>query len=66
MTTTTPTPIDLLIEARWVVPVEPHGVVLDDHAVAVDGGIIRRAADRRGARALRAARDASSRPMSTR
>ncbi len=31
------TPIDLLIEPRWLVPVEPHGVVLEDHAVAVDG-----------------------------
>ncbi|TAL74634.1 MAG: TRZ/ATZ family hydrolase [Rhodanobacter sp.] len=29
--------IDLLIEARWVLPIEPSGVVLDDHAVAVDG-----------------------------
>ena len=29
--------IDLLIEARWVIPVEPHGVVLDHHAVAIDG-----------------------------
>lgn len=27
--------VDLLIEARWVVPVEPAGVVLDHHAVAV-------------------------------
>lgn len=26
-----------LISARWVVPVEPAGVVLDDHAVLVDG-----------------------------
>ena len=34
------TPIDLLIEPRWLVPVEPHGVVLEDHAVAVDGGLI--------------------------
>ncbi|MGB0135042.1 TRZ/ATZ family hydrolase [Dokdonella sp.] len=32
--------VDLLIEARWVVPVEPHGVVLDAHAVVVDGGCI--------------------------
>lgn len=32
---------DLLIEAGWVVPVEPKGVVLEDHAVAVlDGKII--------------------------
>ncbi|WP_369927779.1 TRZ/ATZ family hydrolase [Xanthomonas sp. NCPPB 2632] len=35
-----PIEIDLLIEARWVVPVEPHAVVLDDHAVAVHGGEI--------------------------
>jgi 5-methylthioadenosine/S-adenosylhomocysteine deaminase len=34
------TPIDLLIEARWVVPIEPYGVVLEDHAVAIDGGVI--------------------------
>ena len=31
---------DLLIEAGFVVPVEPHGVVLQDHAVAVSGGAI--------------------------
>ncbi|MEO8810463.1 MAG: TRZ/ATZ family hydrolase [Rhodanobacter sp.] len=30
-------PVDLIIEARWVVPVEPHAVVLEDHAVVVDG-----------------------------
>ena len=30
-------PIDLLIEARWLVPVEPHGIVLENHAVAIDG-----------------------------
>ncbi len=41
MDATPPQPVDLLIEARWVVPVEPHGVVLDDHAVAVrDGRIV--------------------------
>lgn len=28
-------PVDLMIEARWVVPVEPHAVVLEDHAVVV-------------------------------
>ena len=32
--------IDLLIEARWTLPVEPAGVVLEDHAVAVSGGRI--------------------------
>lgn len=30
--------VDLLVEAGWVVPVEPHGVVLAGHAVAVRGG----------------------------
>jgi 5-methylthioadenosine/S-adenosylhomocysteine deaminase len=33
-------PVDTLIEARWVVPVEPAGVVLDEHAVAVKDGVI--------------------------
>ena len=33
-------PIDLLIEPRWLIPVEPHGVVLEDHAVAVSAGNI--------------------------
>jgi 5-methylthioadenosine/S-adenosylhomocysteine deaminase len=32
--------VDTLIEARWVVPIRPLGVVLEDHAVAVDGGRI--------------------------
>ena len=32
--------IDLILEASWVVPVEPHGRVLTDHAVAIDGGRI--------------------------
>ena len=31
---------DLLIEAGWVVPVEPHGVVLEDHAAAIRNGVI--------------------------
>ena len=35
-----PIPCDLLIEAGWVVPVEPHGVVLAEHAVAVRDGAI--------------------------
>ena len=30
-----PQPVDLIIEARWVVPVEPHAVVLENHAVVV-------------------------------
>lgn len=32
--------IDMLLAARWIVPVEPAGAVLRDHAVAIDGGII--------------------------
>ena len=40
MTDLLPQPCDLLIEAGWVVPVEPHGAVLADHAVAVADGRI--------------------------
>ena len=32
--------VDTLIEARWVVPVAPKGVVLNVHAVAIDAGAI--------------------------
>jgi 5-methylthioadenosine/S-adenosylhomocysteine deaminase len=35
-----PQPADLAIEARWVVPVEPDGVVLENHAVVVTGARI--------------------------
>ena len=34
------TTIDLLIEARWIIPVEPPGAVLENHAVAIDKGRI--------------------------
>jgi 5-methylthioadenosine/S-adenosylhomocysteine deaminase len=40
MTQTAPESCDLLIEAGFVVPVEPHGVVLENHAVAVSQGRI--------------------------
>jgi len=33
--------IDTLIEPRWIVPVRPRGVLLEGHAIAVDGGVIR-------------------------
>ena len=33
-------PIDLLIEAKWIIPVEPAGTVLENHAVAVHEGRI--------------------------
>ena len=32
--------VDQVLEARWVVPVEPHGVVLEEHAVALAGDAI--------------------------
>lgn len=35
-----PRPIDLLLVPHWVIPIEPAGVVLEDHALAVDGGRI--------------------------
>src|SRR2546427_182724 len=33
-------PVELLVSARWVIPVEPPGTVLADHSVAVAGGRI--------------------------
>lgn len=33
-------PIDLLIESRWIIPVEPANVVLENYAVAVNKGQI--------------------------
>lgn len=32
--------IDVLVEAEWVVPVNPHGLILQDHAVAIQQGRI--------------------------
>jgi len=40
MSDTAPQPCDLLIEAGYVVPIVPHGVVLEDHAVAIEAGRI--------------------------
>src|SRR5687768_15805423 len=31
---------DLLIDARWIVPVDPPGIVLESHALAVRSGEI--------------------------
>lgn len=33
--------IDTLIEAQWIIPVEPAEVVLNQHAIAIDKGIIK-------------------------
>ena len=32
--------VDTLVEGRWVIPVEPEGVVLERHTVVIDGGRI--------------------------
>ena len=32
--------IDTLIEARWIIPVEPHNTVLEDHVIAIKDGKI--------------------------
>ena len=57
-----PEACDLLVEAGHVVPVEPHGVVLEDHAVAVRGGVIVAVLPRAEARARFAAAEVVSRP----
>ncbi|MDR3391607.1 MAG: TRZ/ATZ family hydrolase [Sulfuriferula sp.] len=33
-------PVDTLIEARWIIPVEPANTVLHDHSIAIDGNRI--------------------------
>src|SRR5690606_32861926 len=33
-------PVELLISARWILPVEPSGTVLEEHALVVDDGRI--------------------------
>ena len=57
-----PQPCDLLIEAGWVVPIEPHGVVLKDHAVSVSEGRIIDLLPIDQARARYVARETVSRP----
>lgn len=37
---TPPIPVDLLIEARWIIPIEPAGTLLEHHALAVRDGRI--------------------------
>ncbi|MBW8808153.1 MAG: TRZ/ATZ family hydrolase [Lysobacter sp.] len=64
MTENAPVPCDLLIEAGWVVPVEPHAVVLEDHAVAVKAGVIVDLLPIADARARYAAAETVSRPES--
>jgi len=58
----TPEPCDLLIEAGWVVPVVPHAVVLEQHAVAVRDGAILAVLPIREARERFVAKETVSRP----
>lgn len=64
MTTTqvSPEPCDLLIEAGFVVPVEPRGVVLENHAVAIREGAILAVAPIAEARTRYVAKETVSRP----
>ena len=62
MHTHTPVHCDLLIEAGFVVPIEPHGVVFADHAVAVSGDRIVEILPIAEARAKYAPRETVSRP----
>ena len=62
--TDSPRSCDLLIEAGWVVPVEPHGVVLEGHAVVVSDGVVVAVLPAAEARALYAPRETVSRPGS--
>lgn len=62
MTSPVPESCDLLIEAGFVVPVHPHGVVLEDHAVAVSGGVIVAILPRAEAHARFSAAEVVSRP----
>jgi len=35
-----PLTVDTLVEARWIIPIEPPGVTLDHHAVVIERGVI--------------------------
>ncbi len=53
---------DVLIEAGFIVPVQPHGVVLEDHAVAIRNGAIVALLPTAQARARFSAAETVSRP----
>ena len=62
MSTDARTPCDEIIEAGWIVPVVPHGVVLQDHALVVDGDRITAVLPRAEAQARHAPRSTTHRP----
>lgn len=55
-------PVDTLVCSRWVLPVEPDGRALDDHAVAIRGGRIVAVLPRTEALARYAAAEIVERP----
>ncbi len=55
-------PVDTIITARWVLPVEPDGRVLEDHALAIQGGQIVAVLPSAEARARYTARELLDRP----
>ena len=57
-------PCDQFIEAGWVVPVLPHGVVLQDHVLVIDGDRITALLPRADAHSRFAPRETISRPQS--
>ena len=59
-----PVSCDLSIEAGWVVPVEPHAVVLENHAVIVSKGVVADVLPIAQARQRYAAAQTVSRPES--
>ena len=60
--TDAPQTCDLLIEAGHIVPVAPHGVVLEDHAIAIDKGVILAVLPTAEARAKYAPKETVSKP----
>ncbi|MCX7896635.1 MAG: TRZ/ATZ family hydrolase [Rhodocyclaceae bacterium] len=45
-----PSPVDLILDARWIIPIEPTGVVLEDHSLVIDQGRIHDILPQRAAR----------------
>ncbi|NBV74998.1 MAG: TRZ/ATZ family hydrolase, partial [Methylococcaceae bacterium] len=54
--------VDLLIEAGWIIPVEPASVILEKHSLVVDQGRIVDLLDTEQARQLYQARQVEQRP----